>query len=199
MTTEAMSAPQANPSRQLADWHAIDRFTGTPRERQWLVNGIFPMAQASLLAASGGIGKSFLLLSLAREIAGNDGMWLNAPMLFGGMVVSQGVAVYITAEDDAIEIHNRLAALGEIPSRLYVVPLPDAGGAVALFAPDPATKAPGTTAAWADLERQFDTLEDVKVVVFDPLQPLCALDLNVPENAQFVCSRLAALAARTGA
>lgn len=120
-------------------------------------------------------------------------------MLFGGMVVAQGVAVYLTAEDDAIELHNRLAALGEIPPRLYVVPLPDAGGAVALFAPDPATKAPNTTAAWADLERQFDTLEDVKLVIFDPLQPLCALDLNVPENAQFVCSRLAALAARTGA
>lgn len=37
------------------------------------------------------------------------------------------------------------------------------------------------------------------LVVLDPLQPLCALDLNVPENAQFVCSRLAALAASTGA
>lgn len=35
--------------------------------------------------------------------------------------------------------------------------------------------------------------------MLDPLQPLCALDLNVPENAQFVCSRLAALAASTGA
>ena len=199
MTTEAMSAPQANPSRQLADWHAIDCFVGEPRQRQWLVNGIFPIAQASLLAASGGVGKSFLLLSLAREIAGNDGTWLNAPFLFGGMVTAQGVAVYITAEDDAIEVHNRLAALGEIPPRLYVVPLPDAGGAVSLFAPDPATKAPSTTVAWYDLERQFDTLENLKLVIFDPLQPLCALDLNVPENAQFVCSRLAALAARTGA
>ncbi len=36
-------------------------------------------------------------------------------------------------------------------------------------------------------------------MVLDPLQPLCALDLNVPENAQFVCSKLAALAATTGA
>jgi hypothetical protein len=192
-------APEDHPGRQIGDWHAIDRFTGEPHQRQWLVNGIFPIAQASLLAASGGVGKSFLLLSLAREIAGNDGTWLNAPFLFGGMVAAQGVAVYITAEDDAIEVHNRLAALGEIPPRLYVVPLPDAGGAVALFAPDPTTKAPNITAAWVDLERQFDTLENLKLVIFDPLQPLCALDLNVPENAQFVCSRLAALAARTGA
>lgn len=70
---------------------------------------------------------------------------------------------------------------------------------MALFTPDPHTKAPGTTAAWFDLENQFDALENVKLIIFDPLQPLCALDLNVPENAQFVCSRLAALAARTGA
>ena len=42
-------------------------------------------------------------------------------------------------------------------------------------------------------------MADLRLVVLDPLQPLCALDLNVPENAQFVCSRLTALAARTGA
>lgn len=194
-----MNMSPAHSTRQLSDWHAIDRFTGEPKQRQWLVNGIFPLAQASLLAASGGVGKSYLLLSLAREVAGNDGTWLNAPCLFGGEVVTQGTAVYLTAEDDAIEVHNRLAALGAIPPRLYVVPLPDAGGAVALFAPHPLTKAPTSTAAWADIEHQFDALNDLKLVIFDPLQPLCALDLNVPENAQFVCSRLAALAARTGA
>ncbi|WP_366918273.1 hypothetical protein [Accumulibacter sp.] len=38
-----------------------------------------------------------------------------------------------------------------------------------------------------------------RLVVLDPLQPLCALDLNVPDDAQFVCSRLATLAAGTGA
>lgn len=195
----ANDQPEAQPTRQLSDWRAVDRFTGEPKPRQWLVNGIFPIAQASLLAASGGVGKSFLLLSLAREVAGNDGTWLNAPSIFGGLVATQGNAVYITAEDDAIEVHSRLAALGAIPPQLYVVPLPDAGGAVALFAPDPITKAPATTPAWTDLERQFDGLDQLKLIVFDPLQPLCALDLNVPENAQFVCSRLAALAARTGA
>jgi len=192
-------APQQPPACLLSHWYAIDRFTGQPRPRQWLVDGIFPMAQASLMAASGGVGKSFLLLALAREVAANDGTWLNAPCFFGSTVVGQGVAVYLTAEDDAIEVHSRLAALGEIPPRLYVVPLPDAGGAVALFAPDPATKAAATTTAWAELERQFTALEHLHLVIFDPLQPLCALDLNVPENAQFVCSRLAALAARTGA
>ncbi|MDP3796605.1 MAG: AAA family ATPase [Polaromonas sp.] len=80
------------------------------------------------------------------------------------------MAIYVTAEDDAIEVHNRLNALGPIPDRLYVLPLPD-----------PATRGPATTAAWTDLDRQ---LPGLRLVVLDPLQPLCALDLDVPESAQ---------------
>ncbi|MFZ5534132.1 MAG: AAA family ATPase [Pseudomonadota bacterium] len=180
-------------------WRAADRFVGEPQARRWLVDGVFPQAQAALIAAAGGVGKSFLLLALAREVAAFDGIWANAPTLFGGALAGHGVAIYVTAEDDAIEVHNRLSALGPIPDRLYVLPLPDAGGAVPLFAPDPSTRGPATTVAWTDLKRQLKAMPGLRLVVLDPLQPLCALDLNVPENAQFVCSRLAALAAGTGA
>lgn len=183
----------------ITQWHAAERFAGAPQPRRWLVEGVFPKAQAALVAAAGGVGKSFLLLSLAREVAAFDGVWANAPTLFGGALSGSGVAIYVTAEDDAIEVHNRLIALGPIPERLYAIPLPDAGGAVALFAPDRATRAPAVTAAWQELERQLQAMAGLRLVVLDPLQPLCALDLNVPENAQFVCSRLATLAASTGA
>lgn len=183
----------------ITHWRAADRFVGEPQVRRWLVEGVFPQAQAALIAAAGGVGKSFLLLALAREVAAFDGTWANAPTLFGGALAGHGVAIYITAEDDAIEVHNRLNTLGPIPDRLYVLPLPDAGGAVPLFAPDAATRGPATTPAWADLQRQLKAMPGLRLVVLDPLQPLCALDLNVPENAQFVCSRLAALAASTGA
>ena len=192
-------ATSAAPALDLTRWRAADRFTGQPQQRRWLVEGVFPQAQAALIAAAGGVGKSFLLLALTREVAAFDGIWANAPTLFGGALAGYGVAIYITAEDDAIEVHNRLNALGPIPDRLYVLPLPDAGGAVPLFAPDPATRGPAITAAWMDLERQLKAMPSLCLVVLDPLQPLCALDLNVPENAQFVCSRLAALAASTGA
>ena len=187
------------PALDITRWRAAERFTGCPQERRWLVEGVFPQAQAALIAAAGGVGKSFLLLALTREVAAFDGVWANAPTLFGGALAGHGMAIYITAEDDAIEVHTRLNALGPIPDRLYVLPLPDAGGAVPLFAPDPATRGPATTAAWMDLERQLKAMPSLCLVVLDPLQPLCALDLNVPENAQFVCSRLAALAASTGA
>ena len=186
-------------SLDITRWRAADRFVGEPQVRRWLVDGVFPQAQAALIAAAGGVGKSFLLLALAREVAAFDGIWANAPTLFGGALAGHGVAIYVTAEDDAIEVHNRLNALGPIPDRLYVLPLPDAGGAVPLFAPDPSTRGPATTTAWTDLERQLKAMPGLRMVVLDPLQPLCALDLNVPENAQFVCSRLAALAAATSA
>lgn len=194
-----LSCRKAERHFDITQWRACERFTGDPQPRRWLIEGVFPLAQAALVAAGGGVGKSFLLLALAREVAAFDGIWANAPTLFGGTLASQGVAIYVTAEDDAIEVHNRLNALGPIPEQLYVLPLPDAGGAVPLFAPDPATRGPSTTSAWAALEQQLTTVTGLRVVILDPLQPLCALDLNVPENAQFVCSRLATLAASTGA
>src|SRR5690606_37089529 len=51
----------------IEDWLACERFVGEPKPRQWLIDGIFPLGQVSLFAASGGIGKSFLLAQLARE------------------------------------------------------------------------------------------------------------------------------------
>jgi len=194
-----LSSRKAERHFDITQWRACERFTGDPQPRRWLIEGVFPLAQAALVAAVGGVGKSFLLLALAREVAAFDGIWANAPTLFGGTLAGQGVAIYVTAEDDAIEVHNRLNALGPIPEQLYVLPLPDAGGAAPLFAPDPATRGPSTTSAWAALEQQLTTVTGLRLVILDPLQPLCALDLNVPENAQFVCSRLAALAASTGA
>lgn len=193
------AVPAGTFCRRIADWHAADRFRGEPRPRRWLVDGVFPLAQPALVAGGGGVGKSYLLLSLARSVAAHDGSWLDAPRVFGGTLASHGVAIYITAEDDAIEVHERLHQLGPIPAGLYVMPLPDAGGAMALFSPDPVTRGPAITPAWQALSDELRALAGLCLVVLDPLQPLCALDLNVPENAQFVCSRLAALAADTGA
>lgn len=184
---------------QLLDWKACERFEGNPPLRRWLVEGVFPMAQASLVASSGGVGKSFLLLNLAREVADFNGIALHAPMLMGGVLSAHGTAVYLTAEDDAIEVHNRLRSLGAIPDSLYVVPLPDAGGAVPLFSYSPDVRVAMVTSAWQSLINQLKGIKNLSLVVIDPLQPLCALDLNVPENAQFVCSSLSTLAATTGA
>ncbi len=139
--TDAL-ADDTGPGPRLLDWHALDRFKGEPPPREWLVSGVFPAGKAALLAAAGGIGKSFLLLDLARAVAGGA---LNCSL---GLLARHGAAVYLTAEDDAIEVHSRLVALGAIPPRLFVVPCPDAGGTVGLFGLDDKGREPMTTAAF---------------------------------------------------
>ncbi|MDP2828732.1 MAG: AAA family ATPase [Sulfuricellaceae bacterium] len=182
----------------LADWHAQDRFTGEPPRREMLVSGVFPMGKPALVAAAGGVGKSFSLLQLAREVAAGSDDDLMRPVLFGGVLQATGAAVLVTSEDDAIEVHSRLASMGEIPSRLYVVSLPDAGGVRPLFQADRAGVV-SATPAWVELTRQLIAMKNLKLIVLDPLQPLAACDLNDAGAAQAVCSRLAALASETGA
>jgi len=117
-----------------------------------------------------------------------------------GLLAKHGPAVYLTAEDDAIEVHSRLVSLGPIPPRLYVIPCPDAGGTPGLFGLDERGRGPVTTAAFHALARQIKTVRDVALVTFDPLQALCGgLDLNLPQHAQHVCSELATLASETKA
>jgi len=180
------------PGIRLADWLACERFQGAPPPREWLVSGIFPSGKPALLAAAGGIGKSFLLLELARAVAGGA---LSCSL---GDLAKHGAAVLMCAEDDAIEVHSRLVSLGPIPHRLIVVPLPDAGGVPGLFGLDEKGRGPITTGAFFALARQIKRLRDVALVTFDPLQALCGgLDLNLPQHAQHVCSELATLASET--
>jgi len=193
----ASETPSAFPC--LKNWQADVAFVGTASPRRYLVDGVFPMGQASLLAASGGVGKSFLGLSLALDVAaGNRGKPLSASH-FGGELLVSGRAVYVSCEDDETEIHSRLDALGGKPEKLFALPLPSTGGAPIFFHSAVTTKGPTTTSSWESFSVQVKSLPELALVVLDPLQSLCGLDLNQPENAQFVCSRVSALAAETGA
>lgn len=186
----------------LMGWDACRRFAGAPPERQWLVEGVILKGKAALLAAAGGVGKSFLLLELAYKAATFRPGTLNGNFTAFGKLAHGGAAVMICAEDDAIEIHNRLTAFGPLPqpNRLIIVPLPDAGGAQALFELNPSTRAPATAQAFENLKRQLVEIPELALVVLDPLQALCGgLDLNLPQHGQHVCSALAAMAADTGA
>lgn len=178
----------------LGDWHAKERFSGSVPVRQWLVSGVFPAGKPALVAAGGGIGKSYLLLDLARAVAKGA---MHCSM---GVLERTGAAVMLCAEDDAIEIHSRLAALGDTPARLFVIPCPDAGGVPSLFGLDARGKEPVTTPQFQSLASQFREIIDLALICLDPLQALCGgLDLNLPQHAQFVCSSLAQLASETGA
>lgn len=125
---------------------------------------------------------------------------MQLPEQFGGKVKTFGSAVVLCGEDDRTEVHSRLKTLGgQDNEKLIVVPLPSAGGAKPFFRLDPQNRQPTVTEDWYALVAQLKQIEDLVLVVIDPLQVICLLDLNLPENAQFVCSQLSALAAQTGA
>jgi AAA domain len=86
--------------------YRASKFKGEPKvERKWLVPGLIPDVNVTAVSGDGGVGKSLVLLQLAAAVVfGLD--WL-------GMPVKRGPVVFISAEDDDGELHNRLCDIAE--------------------------------------------------------------------------------------
>lgn len=92
-------------------------------ERSWKVKDYIPDRQATLLTGKGAAGKSLVSQQLCTCIA--------AGLPFLGIETNQTVAVYITCEDDADELHRRqkaiCASLGrtveELSGKLFLLSL----------------------------------------------------------------------------
>lgn len=198
----AREKPSPSGALVLADWTA-DRFTGEPPPVRWLCAGSIPLGVPALVASAGGIGKSFLSLDFAYNVA--LGLNLGSPQRFlGGEIVEHGKAVVITAEDSAASVHRRLASidhnkmLSHIGDRLSVVPLPDAGGPKPLIMGDKGDIR--TTDHFAALYDQLAAMSGLKLVVFDPLQAFVTADVTAdPAAGQFMWTALAAICSATGA
>ncbi len=207
----ASHGPLPAPKLAANDWARFDAWTGNaflglPPVRRYLIDGVLPLGVPGLVAAAGGLGKSYLALDLAFRIATGaprSGMDFNPEQpIFGGEVSEFGTAVVFAAEDDRGTIHERLEALDpgqkRARDRLRVIPLPDAGGARALFAND--REGYKTTPEFEAVRAWLKTLPDLRLVVFDPLQTMVAADITAkPEAGQFVMSTLGTLAVELGA
>lgn len=187
----------------IFDW-TVDRFVGEAPRVEYLVDGVIPMGVPGMVSAAGDTGKSFALLELHRRVAFGSGVY--ASPIFGGKVVGEGVSVMITSEDDANEVHRRVAALddrgerfGPLGKRMIVVPLPSAGGARAFWREDRKQGLVETD----DFKRMCDQLMSIdclRLVTFDPLASFAHVPINEdPTAGQFVCSSLARLASETKA
>lgn len=72
-----------------------------PPPRQWAVAGRIPLRQPTLLSGEGAVGKTLIALQLSvAHVTGRD--WL-------GALPERGPAIYLGCEDEADEIHRRLA------------------------------------------------------------------------------------------
>lgn len=189
--------PAKEPVRfSLKDSTAATLFIGESKEVEWLVDDTLPTGKVSILASPPGVGKSYMSLDLAVAVTAppDTGPY----RCFGGKVMANGRAVFISAEDDVEELHRRIEALTKLRSdRLHVASLPDLGH-FSFVQGDPRTGFK-PTAKWTDLREQILELGNVKLIIVDTLQALSAGDLNAAEIAQAMMDQLTGLASQTGA
>jgi hypothetical protein len=184
----------------LADWNVASAFAGEAPPQEWLISGTIPKSVAALVAAAGDTGKSYTMLEVCDRVSMGPAPGPERPIL-GGLVQTYGAAVFVTAEDAKGSVHRRLRALDPDGSRarqrkhpLYVVPLPDAGGPIALVTMERG-KLTITEQYWA-LRGQLLKIPNLAVVVLDPLQVFVLADVNAdPMVAAFVMALFNRLAA----
>lgn len=194
---------RAAPALDLMAWTA-DRYVGEARPITWLCKGTIPLGIPALIAAMGGLGKSYLALDLALQIAAGVAGLEQPRLILGGRIAVEGTAVVISAEDSFDAIHRRLNRIDPTarrlrhPKRLIVLPLPDAGGTRPLITNNNKSLARGPFLE--DLKRQLLEIKDLRLIVIDPLQAFVLADVNAdPAAAQFLWSAMAEIASATGA
>ena len=183
--------------------HYLKTYVGEPPPLEWIIEGILPRGITGLVAGSGGIGKSYLMLDTALRVAGGD-QGMHQEYALGGKVLTNGKVVYITAEDSRNAVHRRIASIKDPTLReranenLIVLALPDLGGAFPLLVNDFGTYR--ATEAYADLREQLLKIQNLALIIKDPLQPFTSADVNSdPAAAQAWWSNFNELSTATGA
>jgi len=162
---------------------AADFAGAEPPPREWHVQGLIPAREITLLSGDGGTGKSLLALQLGVATAtGTE--WL-------GTFPSQGLVLFVSAEDDLEELHRRLAnivrAQGLELATLHSLEfLPLAGRDAVLAAPErrdgPLSETPLFKAIRAEVQERRPNL-----LILDTLADLFGGDeIKRPHARQFI-------------
>jgi len=174
------------------------RFNSEPPPVEYLVDKSVEHGIPGIIPAMGDTGKSFLMLELCRRVAFGESKF--ASPIFGGPVVREGTAVFLTAEDNEGTVHRRIDAIDPKEARLtakgdrlLVLPLPSFGGAKACWKHDKTGLQ--ETDDYKRFAEALHKLRDVEIVCIDPLASFSHAPINEdPAAGQFVCSSLANLA-----
>jgi hypothetical protein len=78
---------------------------GPPPEPSWLVLGLVPADNVTLISGDGGLGKSNLIMQLAHCVRGG-GFWM-------GRQCKKGAVIYVSAEETRREMHYRFARIAK--------------------------------------------------------------------------------------
>lgn len=184
----------------LNDSLLVSRFTGMAPVQEFLVDSTFPLGVPIIFAAAGDAGKGMMTLDLAMKVAAGRPLQ-NA---FGGTVKEFGDVVIFTAEDDEAEMHRRIERLDEAglrfdyPNKLHVVPLPNVGGVFPILRDNMGDYS--ETDEFKKIYEQILQLDNLKLIVFDPLASFVHADVNAdPAAGAALTGLLARVATETGA
>lgn len=184
----------------LNDSLLISRFTGSAPTQEFLVDGTFPLGVPIIFAAAGDSGKGMMTLDLAMKVASGKPLQ-NA---FGGIVGEFGDVVIFTAEDDESEMHRRIERIDtdgerfDYPHKLHVVPLPNVGGVFPILRESMGDYS--ETDEFKKIYEQIVQMDNLKLIVFDPLASFVHADVNAdPAAGAALTGLLARVATETGA
>ncbi|WP_341823088.1 AAA family ATPase [Wolbachia endosymbiont (group A) of Clivina fossor] len=190
-----------NDKLNILDWN-LSRYLGEVPTQKFLVEGLFPLGVTSIVAAMGDTGKGMLLLDLALKVASDTDQICG----FGSLVKEHGSVVIFSAEDDADEIHRRLERLdpegnrAKYQDRVFIVPMPNTGGPFSIIKTNTRGKCPETSEKFEGISEQLNAIENLKLIIFDPLVSFVHADINSdPELGWYSTGLLASLATETGA
>lgn len=186
-------------SINLKDWTA-ERYKGTAPTQEYLVESVIPMRVVTILAATGDAGKSMMLLNLALQVTSDNPLATS----FGYPITQRGTAIIFTAEDDIEEVHRRLERLDpsnnrlKHPEKLIIVPLPSIGSPLSCIIKN--KDGIKVSPEFLELKKQLLLIENLKLLVFDPLSSFVQADIaKDPNDGSFVTGVFANLATETGA
>ena len=176
------------------------RFQGEAPEQKFLIDGTFPLGVPIIFAAAGDSGKGMMTLDMGMKIASGQPM----TTAFGGLVKEYGNVVIFTAEDDEAEMHRRIDRMDPFGARngyiydLKVVPLPNVGGVFPILSENHGEFS--TSEEFEKIYEQILQIQNLKLIVFDPLASFVHADVNAdPAAGAALTGLLAKMATETGA
>ncbi len=177
--------------------YSIKNFVGTPPPRRWLVDQSLELSKISLLCSIGGIGKSGITLKACLDINQGHGNFL------GNKIMDKGNCIILSSEDDTDEVRRRIALLDRDNRRFeteydtFVMCTSEMGKPLTLIKQD-AINGLHITPEAIELSNSLEDIEDLKLIVIDPVQSVVSAQLNDNEVAQLYAQYVASLSAKFG-
>lgn len=198
----AEARPVRQPALKSNYWErSMEPYMGEPKEMEWLVDNVIPLGIPALLATDRDFGKRFNMLDIGIKIWQHLNAKKEVPADKTNIPAS---VLIITAHYSANEVYRRIKSIESdecakaMNDHLIIVPKYFAGGSFLMI--DLKEGKPVTTLEFEYFLRQLKSIEDLKLVVIDPVWPFAGGIINqVPGVLQGIWDALSRISKETGA